>query len=95
MAPKILFLDEVNAGLNSGEIEGALKLIRKISDRGITILIIEHLMKVLLNVAERVLVIHHGEMLAEGSAKEIIEDERVIEAYLGSKFAERFKGSLR
>jgi branched-chain amino acid transport system ATP-binding protein len=95
MAPKILFLDEVNAGLNSGEIEGALNLIRKISDRGITILIIEHLMKVLLNVAERVLVIHHGEMLAEGSAKEIIEDERVIEAYLGSKFAERFKGSLR
>ena len=95
MSPKILFLDEVNAGLNSGEIEGALNLIRKISDRGITILIIEHLMKVLLNVAERVLVIHHGEMLAEGSAKEIIEDERVIEAYLGSKFAERFKGSLR
>ena len=52
-------------------------------------------MKVLLNVAERVLVIHHGEMLAEGSAKEIIEDERVIEAYLGSKFAERYGGSLR
>ena len=95
MAPKMLFLDEVNAGLNSGEIEGALNLIRKISDRGITILIIEHLMKVLLNVAERVLVIHHGEMLAEGSAKDIIEDERVIEAYLGSKFAKRFGGSLR
>ena len=95
MAPKMLFLDEVNAGLNSGEIEGALNLIRKISNRGITILIIEHLMKVLLNVAERVLVIHHGEMLAEGSAKEIIEDERVIEAYLGSKFAKRFGGSLR
>tara|TARA_X000000950_G_C13918062_1_gene661942 strand:+ start:485 stop:1237 length:753 start_codon:yes stop_codon:yes gene_type:complete len=95
MAPKMLFLDEVNAGLNSGEIEGALNLIRKISNRGITILIIEHLMKVLLNVAERVLVIHHGEMLAEGSAKDIIEDERVIEAYLGSKFAKRFGGSLR
>ena len=95
MAPKMLFLDEVNAGLNSGEIEGALNLIRKISNRGITILIIEHLMKVLLNVAERVLVIHHGEMLAEGSAKEIIEDERVIEAYLGSKFAKRFGRSLR
>ena len=95
MAPKMLFLDEVNAGLNSGEIEGALNLIRKISNRGITILIIEHLMKVLLNVAERVLVIHHGEMLAEGSAKEIIEDERVIEAYLGSKFAKRFGGGLR
>ena len=95
MTPKMLFLDEVNAGLNSGEIEGALDLIRKISNRGITILIIEHLMKVLLNVAERVLVIHHGEMLAEGSAKDIIEDERVIEAYLGSKFAKRFGGSLR
>ena len=95
MAPKMLFLDEVNAGLNSGEIEGALDLIRKISNRGITILIIEHLMKVLLNVAERVLVIHHGEMLAEGSAKDIIEDERVIEAYLGSKFAKRFGRSLR
>ncbi len=91
MCPKVLLLDEVNAGLNTAEIDGALELIHQIADRGITILIIEHLMKVLLNVSQRVLVLHHGELLAEGSPTEIVEDERVIEAYLGAKFAERFK----
>ena len=90
MRPKVLLLDEVNAGLNTGEIDGALRLIRKIADRGITILIIEHLMKVLLNVSQRVLVLHHGELLAEGTPQQIVEDPRVIEAYLGAKFAEKF-----
>lgn len=90
MCPKVLLLDEVNAGLNTTEIDGALKLIRKIAERGITILIIEHLMKVLLTVSQRVIVLHHGELLAEGGPKEIVEDARVIEAYLGAKFAQRF-----
>ena len=89
MSPKLLLLDEVNAGLNTGEIEGAMNLIRQIAARGITILIIEHLMKVLLSVSERVLVLHHGEMLAEGKPDEIVQDQRVIEAYLGAKFAGR------
>jgi branched-chain amino acid transport system ATP-binding protein len=93
MRPRVLLLDEVNAGLNSAEIDGAMNLIRKISARGITILIIEHLMKVLLSVSQRVLVLHHGELLAEGVPKDIVNDDRVIEAYLGAKFAERFRGS--
>jgi branched-chain amino acid transport system ATP-binding protein len=89
MQPKLLLLDEVNAGLNSGEIDGALTLIRKIAARGVTILIIEHLMKVVLSLASRVLVLHHGQLIAEGDAAEIVKDKRVIEAYLGEKFARR------
>jgi branched-chain amino acid transport system ATP-binding protein len=92
MAPKILMLDEVNAGLNSSEIDGALRLIRQIAERGITILIIEHLMKVVMSLAERVLVLHHGQLIAEGSPTEIIRNSKVVEAYLGQKFAERFGG---
>jgi branched-chain amino acid transport system ATP-binding protein len=89
MQPKLLMLDEVNAGLNASEIDGALTLIRKIAERGVTILIIEHLMKVVLSLASRVLVLHHGQMIAEGGAAEIVRDPRVIEAYLGEKFARR------
>jgi branched-chain amino acid transport system ATP-binding protein len=91
MDPKILFLDEVNAGLNATEIDGALKLIRAIAERGVSILIIEHLMKVVLSVSRHVLVLHHGELIAEGTPGEMVRDKLVIEAYLGAKFAERFK----
>ena len=90
MRPKVLMLDEVNAGLNSSEIDGALRLIRKIAERGVTILIIEHLMKVVMSLAERVLVLHHGKLIAEGSAANMVRDKNVIEAYLGEKFARRF-----
>jgi branched-chain amino acid transport system ATP-binding protein len=89
MRPKVLMLDEVNAGLNASEIDGALRLIRQIAERGVTILIIEHLMKVVMSLAQRVLVLHHGQLIAEGSATEIVRNPRVIEAYLGEKFARR------
>ena len=70
-------------------------LIRKIAERGITILIIEHLMKVVLSLAERVLVLHHGELIAEGSARRDRGATRVIEAYLGEKFARRVAAESR
>lgn len=91
MDPSILFLDEVNAGLNATEIDGALDLIRAIAARGVSILIIEHLMKVVLSVSRRVLVLHHGELIAQGTPGEMVQNDQVIEAYLGAKFAERFK----
>jgi len=91
MQPSMLMLDEVNAGLNSGEIEGALGLIKKVAQRGITILLIEHVMKVVFSLAERVLVLHHGELIADGPPSEIAGQQRVIEAYLGKKFARRIR----
>jgi branched-chain amino acid transport system ATP-binding protein len=90
MGPQVLLLDEVNAGLNQAEIDGALSLIKKISERGITILIIEHLMKVVMSLSERILVLHHGELIATGKPDAVVNDPRVIEAYLGAKFATRF-----
>jgi branched-chain amino acid transport system ATP-binding protein len=90
--PSLLMLDEVNAGLNSREIDGALALIRQIAERGITILIIEHLLKVVLSLSHRLMVLHHGRLIADGSPGEIIRDQRVVEAYLGQKFATRAAG---
>ncbi len=91
MKPKVLLLDEVNAGLNTSEIDQALSLIRAIAARGITIIIVEHLMKVVLSLSQRILVLHHGELISSGTSDAVVNDPKVIEAYLGSKFAERQK----
>ncbi len=92
MKPSVLLLDEVNAGLNTSEIEQALTLMRAIAARGVTILLIEHLMKVVLSLSQRILVLHHGELISQGDPQSVIADPRVIEAYLGSKFAARQQG---
>lgn len=91
MEPRLLFLDEVNAGLNTSELDSALELIRKIAAGGVTIVIIEHLMKVILSTVNRIVVLHHGAKLSEGLPAEVMNDEAVIKAYIGSKFAQRFR----
>jgi branched-chain amino acid transport system ATP-binding protein len=87
MRPRLLMLDEVNAGLNQTEVDDALAIIRKIAEQGVTIIVIEHLMKVVMSISDRLLVLHHGQLIAQGSPHEVVNDQRVIEAYLGTKYA--------
>jgi len=82
--PKLLLLDEPAAGMNPAESEDAMQLFRRIRDeRGITILLIEHDMKVVMNISEHIYVMDHGEQIAQGSPAEIAANPQVIEAYLG------------
>ncbi|WP_431206372.1 ABC transporter ATP-binding protein [Bradyrhizobium betae] len=92
MKPKLLFLDEVNAGLNSAEVERATRLIHELAAGGITIVMIEHLMKVVLNVCTRIVVLHNGTLIADGAPREVISNPAVVEAYLGQKYAQRNAG---
>jgi branched-chain amino acid transport system ATP-binding protein len=89
MKPKLLFLDEVNAGLNSAEVERATQLIHQLAANGITIVMIEHLMKVVLNVCTRIAVLHNGALIADGPPREIIKNPAVVDAYLGHQYAQR------
>ncbi len=83
--PELLLLDEMMAGLNPTEVAQAMELVVKIRDKGITIVMIEHVMKAIMNVCERIMVLHHGQKIAEGTPKEIATSETVIRVYLGEK----------
>jgi len=83
--PKLLLLDEVTTGLNPTESNDAISLIQKIRESGITILIVEHMMRVIMNLSDRIVVLHHGEKIAEGTPEDIVKDTKVISSYLGEK----------
>jgi branched-chain amino acid transport system ATP-binding protein len=86
--PDLLLLDETAAGLNPSELDEAIDLIRKIRDNGITILIVEHIMKVIMTISDRIHAINFGQTIAHGTPKEVANNRAVIEAYLGEEYAQ-------
>lgn len=88
MSPKLLLLDEIMAGLNSKEIDEVIDLIFNVRDAGVTIMVIEHVMKAISKVSDRVLVLHNGEKITEGIPEVVLNDKQVIDAYLGKRYRE-------
>ena len=81
--PELLLLDEVMAGLTPTEVALSMELVQKIREKGITIIMIEHVMKAIMAICDRIVVLHHGENIAEGTPQEITTNKTVIEVYLG------------
>jgi branched-chain amino acid transport system ATP-binding protein len=83
--PELLLLDELMAGLNPAEVSEAMELVTRTRDKGITIFMVEHVMKAIMGICERIMVLHHGEKIAEGTPQEIAANKTVIEVYLGEE----------
>ena len=81
--PKMILLDEAMAGLRPTETDRMIELARQISQQNIALLLVEHVMKVIMSLADRIVVIHHGELIAEGEPQQVVQDKAVIDAYLG------------
>jgi branched-chain amino acid transport system ATP-binding protein len=86
-SPKLLLLDELLTGLTPKESDEAIALIKRINKQGVTLLIVEHVMRVIMGLCNQVAVLHHGEKICEGPPKEVCNDENVIKVYLGKKFS--------
>jgi branched-chain amino acid transport system ATP-binding protein len=84
--PRLLLLDEVMAGLNPAELAGIVELVRRVHAEGVTLIVIEHIMAAMMRLAQRIVMLHHGEKIAEGTPQAIAHDRRVIDAYLGEEF---------
>lgn len=83
--PKLLLLDELMAGLTPTEVAQAMKQITRIRDQGVTIIMIEHVMQAIMNISDRIVVLDHGQKIAEGTPQEVAKNQRVIEVYLGEE----------
>jgi branched-chain amino acid transport system ATP-binding protein len=81
--PQLLMLDELMAGLNHTEVAETMELVHRIRDRGVTLFLIEHVMKAIMGVCDRIIVLHHGKKIAEGTPQEIATSKTVVEVYLG------------
>jgi branched-chain amino acid transport system ATP-binding protein len=87
--PEVLLLDEVMAGLNATEVDEALDLLRTVNGRGVTLIVVEHLMKAIVSISTTVVVLAEGKKIAQGDTADVLASPRVIEAYLGTRYAER------
>jgi branched-chain amino acid transport system ATP-binding protein len=81
--PELLLLDEMMSGLTPTEMEQALKLVKAISDSGVTLIVVEHVMKAIMNISSKLVVLNYGEKIAEGNPEEVVSDQKVVDAYLG------------